>query len=163
MVPFVHDAQTSDEVASGDEEEYTKQFEVEGQQRTIRITTMSTEEDTVLRDSYYRTARGWILCYWSRMATTLVELEHRHGIILKVMDTDTAPTCLVALDEPNERAVQLEEGRALAKKLDIPFFVVDLTALTPFQLAAPFASVLMQMEVPSPPSPHKGQGKCNVS
>ena len=86
------------------------------------LDTAGQEEYKALRDSYMRTADGFLMVYSVIDRKTFEEVQEFYEQILRVKDCDKAPMVLVGnkCDLESERCIRTEESKLYAKQLGIP-------------------------------------------
>lgn len=111
------------------EDAYRKQINLEGISCVLDILdTAGQDEYSALRDSYYRTGRGFCLIYSITSRQTFDNIAQFRDEILRTLDTDDAskvPLLLVGnkCDLETERQVTTSEARDLAKVLGCGAFL----------------------------------------
>ncbi|PRP88439.1 hypothetical protein PROFUN_03156 [Planoprotostelium fungivorum] len=101
------------------EDSYRKQQIVDGETCQLDILdTAGQEEYTSMRDSYVRSARGFLLVYSLTDRGTFKEVTKLQERIMRTKDVDSVPIVLVGnkCDLEAERSVPTVEGSELGKK-----------------------------------------------
>jgi len=107
------------------EDSYRKQIDVDGQQCVLEILdTAGTEQFTAMRDLYMKNGQGFLLVYSIIAASTFKDLFDMREQILRVKGVDQIPMVLVGnkCDLVEQRAVSIEQGKALAKEFGCSHF-----------------------------------------
>jgi GTPase KRas len=106
------------------EDSYRKHTKVDDKNCFLEILdTAGQEEYKALRDSYMRTANGFLIVYSVIDKKTFEETKEFYEQILRVKDQDSFPMVLVGnkSDLESERVVTYDEGKLYAKSLGINF------------------------------------------
>jgi len=108
------------------EDSYRKSVEVDGKAALLDILdTAGQEEFSSMQDLWMREGKGFLLVYSITSKHTLEECEVLRDKILRTKDEDaTTPIVLCGnkCDLNDQREVEKNEGDALAKKWNVPFF-----------------------------------------
>jgi GTPase KRas len=107
---------------------YEKRVEVDGDDVLMDILdTSGQEEYSALRDQYVKTADVVILGYSVTTIPSFDAVSRLRTQALRSKDVDWFPMVLCAskIDLVNERAISTEQGEAMARAWQIPFFEVD--------------------------------------
>lgn len=105
------------------EDSYRKHAKVDDKACFLEILdTAGQEEYKALRDSYMRTADGFLMVYSVIDRKTFEEINEFYEQILRVKDCDKVPMVLVGnkCDLESERVIRLDEAKLYAKQLGIP-------------------------------------------
>ncbi|KAL9648102.1 hypothetical protein ABK040_007468 [Willaertia magna] len=105
------------------EDSYRKHAKVDDKPCFLEILdTAGQEEYKALRDSYMRTADGFLLVYSVIDRKTFEEVNEFYEQILRVKDADKVPMVLVGnkCDLESERIISQDEAKQYSKQLGIP-------------------------------------------
>ncbi|KAM4755789.1 GTP-binding protein Rit1 [Corvus hawaiiensis] len=88
------------------------------------LDTAGQAEFTAMRDQYMRAGEGFIICYSITDRRSFHEVREFKQLIYRVRRTDDTPVVLVGnkSDLTQLRQVSKEEGSALAREFNCPFF-----------------------------------------
>ncbi|NWS13038.1 RIT1 protein, partial [Pachyramphus minor] len=88
------------------------------------LDTAGQAEFTAMRDQYMRAGEGFIICYSITDRRSFHEVREFRQLIYRVRRTDDTPAVLVGnkSDLAQLRQVSKEEGSALAREFNCPFF-----------------------------------------
>ena len=113
------------------EDSYRKQVDIDSVPGLLDILdTAGQEEFSSMQDQWMRDGRGFLLVYNITSRPTFEEVTNLHDKILRTKDADKVPIVLVGnkCDLESERAVQADEGKALAQKWGCAFFETSAKA-----------------------------------
>ncbi|EFC42259.1 ras family small GTPase [Naegleria gruberi] len=105
------------------EDSYRKHAKIDDKPVFLEILdTAGQEEYKALRDSYMRTADGFLMVYSVIDRKTFEEVNEFYEQILRVKDCDKAPMVLVGnkCDLESERVIRIDEAKVYSKQLGIP-------------------------------------------
>nr|ACO10571.1 Ras-related protein R-Ras2 precursor [Caligus rogercresseyi] len=106
------------------EDSYTKQCVIDGFVAKLDILdTAGQEEFSAMREQYMRSGEGFLLVFSVADRASFEELSKFHKQILRVKDRDEFPIMMVGnkADLEKQRVISVEEGRAMARQLKIPY------------------------------------------
>ncbi|CAI2350315.1 unnamed protein product [Caenorhabditis sp. 36 PRJEB53466] len=106
------------------EDSYRKMSTIEAENARLEILdTAGTEQFSGMRETYYRTAQGFVLVFSLAEKSTFENLKQIFLEILKIRNEDV-PMVLVGnkSDLVETRQVEEAEAQSFAKKLRIPYF-----------------------------------------
>ncbi|XP_040571400.1 ras-like protein 2 [Lepeophtheirus salmonis] len=106
------------------EDSYTKQCVIDDFVAKLDILdTAGQEEFSAMREQYMRSGDGFLLVFSVSDRASFEELTKFHMQILRVKDRDEFPIMMVGnkADLKNHRVISVEEGRAMARQLKIPY------------------------------------------
>ncbi|XP_783565.2 GTP-binding protein Rit1 [Strongylocentrotus purpuratus] len=107
------------------EDAYLQQAVIDGEVGQLDILdTAGQAEFTAMRDQYMRRGEGFIICYSITDRRSFQEAAEFKKDIERVRNTEDIPIVLVGnkYDLEHLRVVQPEEGHALAREFNCPFF-----------------------------------------
>eukprot|EP00300_Choanocystis_sp_HF-7_P025390 c2720_g1_i1.p1 GENE.c2720_g1_i1~~c2720_g1_i1.p1 ORF type:complete len:168 (-),score=39.60 c2720_g1_i1:91-594(-) len=107
------------------EDTYRKQYLVDGKAVMLDIRDTAGQEGfTSLTAQYMQFGQGFLVMYSVTDRTTFDEVENIINEIARVKSRDNTPLILVAnkCDLEKERVVSMEQGKALADSLNLPFY-----------------------------------------
>jgi GTPase KRas protein len=107
------------------EDSYRKNVKIDNEPALLDILdTAGQEEFSSMQDQWMRDGKGFLLVYNITSRPTFEEIENLHNKILRTKDANQIPCVLVGnkCDLEDQRAVNKDEGAALAKKLGCPFY-----------------------------------------
>jgi len=153
------------------ENSYRKQINLDNESLILDILdTAGQEEYSVMRAQYIRSGAGFLLVYSIANRDTFAAMEEFRDQILMVKDVATFPMVLIGnkadLDGEGLRTVSSEEGSALAKKFNCPFF--ETSAKTRQNIEECFVQLVRDMKnrpnpfAPTPVQKKKGNRMGNL-
>ncbi|XP_072166608.1 GTP-binding protein Rit1-like [Diadema setosum] len=107
------------------EDAYLQQAVIDGEVGQLDILdTAGQAEFTAMRDQYMRRGEGFIICYSITDRRSFQEAAEFKKLIERVRNTEDIPIVLVGnkYDLEQMRVVSSEEGHALAREFNCPFF-----------------------------------------
>eukprot|EP01096_Ripella_sp_DP13-Kostka_P003027 TRINITY_DN14338_c0_g1_i1.p1 TRINITY_DN14338_c0_g1~~TRINITY_DN14338_c0_g1_i1.p1 ORF type:complete len:190 (+),score=49.91 TRINITY_DN14338_c0_g1_i1:127-696(+) len=107
------------------EDSYRKQLTVDDDEHVLDIFDTAGQEDfCAVRDQYMRTGEGFLCVYSICAEATFRKVKELYDHVLRVKDTESVAFILVGnkADMEKLRQVPTEEGAALARSLNVPFF-----------------------------------------
>eukprot|EP00002_Diphylleia_rotans_P022610 TRINITY_DN442_c0_g1_i1.p2 TRINITY_DN442_c0_g1~~TRINITY_DN442_c0_g1_i1.p2 ORF type:complete len:191 (+),score=56.75 TRINITY_DN442_c0_g1_i1:59-631(+) len=128
------------------EDSYRKQVAIDNISTVLDILdTAGQEEYKTIQDQWWREGKGFLMCYSITSRTSFDEVSALREKILRCKDADTIPMVLVGnkYDLANERKVNTEEGKELAKKFKCPFF--ETSAKMPHNVDEAFTELVREV------------------
>ncbi|CAH3034120.1 unnamed protein product [Pocillopora meandrina] len=107
------------------EDAYQRQAVIDGESGLLDILdTAGQQEFTAMREQYMRSGEGFVIIYSITDRQSFLEAAQAKTQIERVRRGDGTPMVLVAnkMDLESKREVTTEEGQALAREFDCPFF-----------------------------------------
>jgi len=107
------------------EDSYRKQVTIDDDAAVLDILdTAGQEEYSAMQDQWMRVGRGFLLVYSVTSRESFDQMSVLRGKIHKTKDSTKVPIVLIGnkCDLKDERKVQYDEGSALAKSWNAPFY-----------------------------------------
>ena len=127
------------------EDMYRKQVTIDNETCLLDVLDTAGQEEYVsMRDSYMRTAEGFILVFSINSKLSLYETDSFYSHLLKCKDTNKIPLILVGNKCDLQREVSTSEGKAVAHEYNAIY--IECSAKNGFNIDEVFVQLVRKMK-----------------